>query len=247
MESLKRPDRVLALAVIALSALWLLTAVSFPVPARKMGRGAAMLIMVLAALHTAAYWNADKLREQFRFAGYVMIQLAIVFAIAMSGALYPFGLVLLLAFTARSVAGRSVTTGAMVTLSSFGTFLLAAIATSDLYRGATAGLMLAATGIVAYSISLAVTRRPVEVHMETISAPAMGAAPRASNGRATELTSREREVLRAVASGSRTADIALGLGITERTVKAHLATIYQKLGVENRAGAIAVAMRSNLL
>jgi hypothetical protein len=36
------------------------------------------------------------------------------------------------------------------------------------------------------------------------------------------------------------------LGITERTVKTHLASIYQKLGVESRASAIAVAIQRDL-
>lgn len=61
------------------------------------------------------------------------------------------------------------------------------------------------------------------------------------------LTEREREVLAAVARGQRSKEIALELHITERTVKAHLASIYQKLGVDSRAGAIAVAAQNGLL
>ena len=56
-----------------------------------------------------------------------------------------------------------------------------------------------------------------------------------------ELTEREREVLAAVGRGERSKEIALHLGITERTVKAHLASIYSKLGVDSRAAAIAAA------
>jgi NarL family two-component system response regulator YdfI len=55
------------------------------------------------------------------------------------------------------------------------------------------------------------------------------------------LTEREMEVLRAAAQGQRSKEIALVLGISERTVKAHLASIYQKLGVDSRAAAIAAA------
>ena len=58
-----------------------------------------------------------------------------------------------------------------------------------------------------------------------------------------ELTPRETEVLRALVSGARSSQIASQLGITERTVKAHLANIYQKLGVESRSAAVAVAMQ----
>ncbi len=61
------------------------------------------------------------------------------------------------------------------------------------------------------------------------------------------LTERETEVLEAVARGKRSKEIALHLGITERTVKAHLASIYNKLGVDSRAAAIAVAAQKGML
>lgn len=61
------------------------------------------------------------------------------------------------------------------------------------------------------------------------------------------LTERELEVLNAVARGERSKEIAVQLGISERTVKAHLASIYNKLGVDSRAAAIAVAAQSGLL
>ncbi len=61
------------------------------------------------------------------------------------------------------------------------------------------------------------------------------------------LTDRELEVLRSVARGERSKEIAVQLGISERTVKAHLASIYSKLGVDLRAAAIAVAAQRGLL
>jgi NarL family two-component system response regulator YdfI len=61
------------------------------------------------------------------------------------------------------------------------------------------------------------------------------------------LTDRELEVLEAVARGERSKEVASHLGISERTVKAHLASIYQKLGVDSRAAAIAVAAQKGLL
>ena len=61
------------------------------------------------------------------------------------------------------------------------------------------------------------------------------------------LTDRELEVLISVARGERSKEIAVQLGISERTVKAHLASIYNKLGVDSRAAAIAVAAQSGLL
>ena len=63
----------------------------------------------------------------------------------------------------------------------------------------------------------------------------------------TDLTGRELEVLRAVAQGERSKEIAFRLGITERTVKAHLASIYNRLGVDSRAAAIAVAAQKGIL
>ncbi|CAG0944791.1 Response regulator protein VraR [Anaerolineae bacterium] len=62
-----------------------------------------------------------------------------------------------------------------------------------------------------------------------------------------ELTEREHQVLQAVARGERSKEIAAQLNITERTVKAHLASIYNKLGVDSRAAAIAVAGQRGLL
>ena len=61
------------------------------------------------------------------------------------------------------------------------------------------------------------------------------------------LTERELEVLRAAATGERTKEIARRLAITERTVKAHLTSVYTKLGVDSRAAAIAVAAQAGWL
>lgn len=62
-----------------------------------------------------------------------------------------------------------------------------------------------------------------------------------------ELTAREHEILAAVARGERSKEVALHLGISERTVKAHLASIYNKLGVDSRAAAIAAAAQRGWL
>ncbi|MBP8292787.1 MAG: response regulator transcription factor [Caldilineaceae bacterium] len=61
------------------------------------------------------------------------------------------------------------------------------------------------------------------------------------------LTDRELEVLRAAARGERNKEIAHALGISERTVKAHLASVYNKLGVDSRAAAVAVAAQQGRL
>ncbi len=61
------------------------------------------------------------------------------------------------------------------------------------------------------------------------------------------MTDREREVLAGVARGERNKEIAFHLEITERTVKAHLSSIFNKFGVDSRAAAIAVAAQRGLL
>jgi NarL family two-component system response regulator YdfI len=47
--------------------------------------------------------------------------------------------------------------------------------------------------------------------------------------------------------GARSSVIALRLGISERTVKAHLGSIYQKLGVDSRSAAVAAALQRRLV
>lgn len=76
-------------------------------------------------------------------------------------------------------------------------------------------------------------------------APRPAAAPASGSG--SGLTERELEVLQAAARGERNKEIAYRLGITERTVKAHLASIYQKFGVDSRAAAVAIAAQKGLL
>ena len=89
---------------------------------------------------------------------------------------------------------------------------------------------------------------------ETLLAPEMllkllnGAEnPPPTEGGMLKLSEREMEVLAAVARGERSKEIAFNLGISERTVKAHLASIYNKLGVDSRAAAIAIAAQRGLL
>ena len=52
-----------------------------------------------------------------------------------------------------------------------------------------------------------------------------------------ELSDREREVLRCVAEGKPNKVIARELGISEKTVKAHLTRVFQQLGVTDRTQA----------
>jgi len=63
----------------------------------------------------------------------------------------------------------------------------------------------------------------------------------------TLLTERESEVLRLVADGLSAPEIAARLHLGTTTVKTHLGRVYEKLGVTDRAAAVAEAMRRNLL
>jgi DNA-binding NarL/FixJ family response regulator len=64
---------------------------------------------------------------------------------------------------------------------------------------------------------------------------------------ATQLTAREHDVLKLLADGLSAAEIGSRIHLSESTVKSHLAKIYQKLGVTNRAQALVTAMRVGLL
>lgn len=61
------------------------------------------------------------------------------------------------------------------------------------------------------------------------------------------LSDRELEILREVAEGITAAEIATKLHLAESTVKTHLTRIYDKLGVSERAAAVAQAMRLGLI
>ncbi|HEV8664244.1 MAG TPA: response regulator transcription factor [Candidatus Methylomirabilis sp.] len=61
-----------------------------------------------------------------------------------------------------------------------------------------------------------------------------------------ELTGREREILRLLASGSTNKEIGQALSISEKTVKNHLNSIFKKLQVTRRLKAILYAIQRGL-
>jgi DNA-binding NarL/FixJ family response regulator len=61
------------------------------------------------------------------------------------------------------------------------------------------------------------------------------------------LTARELEVLRLLARGLANKRIAYDLGISERTVKTHVSSIFAKLGVTDRTQAALYAVREHLV
>ncbi|WP_028611657.1 response regulator [Paenibacillus harenae] len=61
------------------------------------------------------------------------------------------------------------------------------------------------------------------------------------------LSDKEQLVLQAAARGFRSKEIAFDLGISERTVKAHLTSIYNKFGVDSRPQAVAMAIEHGMI
>ena len=61
------------------------------------------------------------------------------------------------------------------------------------------------------------------------------------------LSSREREIVRAVALGLRNAEVAQRLAIAEATVKTHLNKVFQKLGIRDRTELVRYAIRVGIV
>lgn len=97
-------------------------------------------------------------------------------------------------------------------------------------------MILATAALIAHALA-ALLRRPA----------AEPPPPRAPANGPAALSAREADVLRELVHGARNSDIAAKLGISERTVKAHLGSIYQKLGVTSRTAAVAAAMHGRLV
>src|SRR5919199_1023086 len=70
---------------------------------------------------------------------------------------------------------------------------------------------------------------------------------RERSGAAPQLSDREREVLHLIAEGLSAPEIGKRIHLSTTTVKSHLHTLYEKLGVSDRAAAVAEGMRRGLL
>jgi DNA-binding NarL/FixJ family response regulator len=62
-----------------------------------------------------------------------------------------------------------------------------------------------------------------------------------------ELSDREMEILGRLAAGSSNKQIAVGLGISEQTVKAHMKNILAKLGARDRTQAVMLAIKRGII
>jgi two-component system response regulator DegU len=61
------------------------------------------------------------------------------------------------------------------------------------------------------------------------------------------VTKREEEVLQLIADGCSTSEVAQQLYISQKTVKNHLASIYEKLEARDRTQAVLSAVRSGII
>lgn len=77
---------------------------------------------------------------------------------------------------------------------------------------------------------------PIQVRLPEPCAASMPDTPAAL-----PLSQREREILRRLSTGERTADMAVALGIRPKTVRNHIQRLLEKLGAHSRLQALAIA------
>lgn len=87
-------------------------------------------------------------------------------------------------------------------------------------------------------LSPAVSRQVVEGYVQRVGGDAGGADV---------LTARQREVLRHVAGGKSTKEIAFVLNLSVKTVETHRAQIMERLGIRDVAGLVRYALRTGLI
>ena len=250
----KRLGRTLAIGIAALAVFNTVSNLSMPVADRRPSLGMTLAVAAALVAHCAIYWFGDRLRERSTVAGYLAVQATLVFLVGLTGTIVPVVLTLYVALTVEAIVvaesqwgTMAITTGAIVLLGA------SAALAWGVYRAATLGLLLAVVGVLAHAAAALVRRNAPGSQSAPARPGAEGASSMRQMAAAAEvdfdrrdlarLTAREREVLRALASGARTSEIAEQLDIAERTVKAHLANIYQKLGVDSRTAAVAVALQ----
>ncbi len=73
-----------------------------------------------------------------------------------------------------------------------------------------------------------------------------GELPRHPEHAISELTEREEDILRLLAQGSSNQEIALALGVSEKTVRNRLSEIFSKLRLNNRTQAALYALREGI-
>ena len=230
--------RALGSAVGAVTVLALLASAFRPAAEGRLSAARIATHTLLLAANAFLYFTGGAVRERWGTYLYLALQALVLFAFGLQPENLLLAIALFAALTAQAIRLLAETRSAMtVTLVSILVFCASTTISSGVYRGATVALILAVFGVVVRAV--APTRA---------SAPGIvGAAPAASTAAPEPLTQRELQVLRMAAAGRRSREIGSALGISERTVKAHLAATYRKLGVETRAAAVARAAERGLL
>jgi len=90
-------DRGFAAAVAAIAVLNTLSALSMPVPDRRVAPGIVVLWLALLSAHALVYLFGDRIRRRFEMAGYAAAQGALLFGIAVAGAPGPVTVALFMA------------------------------------------------------------------------------------------------------------------------------------------------------
>ena len=120
--------------------------------------------------------------------------------------------------------------------------VVSAMEEPDLVRRALEG---GASGFIPKSLSLAAVAQAIRSVLDGgVFAPPLAPVPGPSDA---GLTLRQLEVLKLLGEGYTNKEIARALEITERTAKAHVAAIFESLGVDNRTQAVVAAQRAGLL
>jgi DNA-binding NarL/FixJ family response regulator len=106
-----------------------------------------------------------------------------------------------------------------------------------------------AAAIAGAAAGLTIVRRDA---LEPLLAERAGTAASAGSVRdgwelASPLTPRETEILRLLADGLANKQVAARLGISEHTVKTHVASLFEKLGADTRAEAVALGVRRGVI
>lgn len=119
------------------------------------------------------------------------------------------------------------------------------------YSGDMRALRALKAGAVGYLLKGAVRKDLLStiraVHQGTRSLPPEIATEIAMHVADEPLTARELEVLRSLADGHSNKQIAWRLSISQDTVKTHLKSVFGKLGVTDRTGAITVAAKRGII
>jgi DNA-binding NarL/FixJ family response regulator len=114
----------------------------------------------------------------------------------------------------------------------------------DIFRSLSAG---ASTYLLKDTLTHDLVRTIREVHQGRSPLPPDIAAQLAQRRTLPMLTQREIEVTRLIARGMRNKEIAFELSIAEETVHAHVKNIFSKLNVNDRTGALAMALRRGII